>query len=144
MELLNEVNRKTWQRKRKSGVLNLSWISEEMTTRTRWTIGEKTGWDHALIQIDIETGGDHLRAIKERLQYRRTRWEEVREEVEKAVHETKEEWKSAKDKRDHQTMVTILEEVLRKGIYKGTPVERMSWRSKKWFDEEVKDKRKEM
>lgn len=41
-------------------------------------------------------------------------------------------------------MAGILETTLRESIAKGTPVERASWRSKKWFDGEVRERREEM
>lgn len=115
-----------------------------MATKTRWSIGNETESNHALIRVDIETGGDHLRATKKRLQYRTSEWDVVKVIVTAAVKRTEEEWKRAKDSKDHEEMANLLEEILKEGIYEGTPVERASWRSKKWFDEEVSEKRKEM
>ncbi|KAL0632055.1 hypothetical protein Q9L58_009086 [Maublancomyces gigas] len=82
--------------------------------------------------------------MKERLQDRKTDWEKVREVVEKEVRGTEEEWKRARDNEDVEDMARIMEETMRKGVYEGTPVEKPTWRSKKWFDDEVNEKRKEM
>lgn len=66
--------------------------------------------------------GAHFRAIKERLQYRKTDWEKVREKVEEGVRGTEEEWKRARDNEDHENVAEILEGVLSGGVYEATPV----------------------
>lgn len=55
-----------------------------------------------------------------------------------------EEWKRAKDTEDDNTMARILRETLQKGINEGLPKTKTTWKSKAWFNQEVKEKRREM
>jgi hypothetical protein len=55
-----------------------------------------------------------------------------------------EKWKRVRDEEDIDEMVRILERSILKWMQEGIPKSRKTWRSKNWFDKEVKDKHKEM
>lgn len=71
-------------------------------------------------------------------------WDKVSEEVGEEKERRRGEWEKTVTNREWDRLATILTEVIQTGIKKGVPIARPTWLSEKWFDEEVKEKRRQL
>lgn len=132
-------------KKAKTTTMDLALVSRGEEGMCEWEIlDQDTGSNHALIKITYDTEEEHVQELGDKKQYRKVDWDKVREQLGKELNNSREEWKIASDNEDDEVMARILREDLNKAINEGVPRTKTTWRSKAWFDEEVKQKRRKL
>lgn len=145
LTILNKNRRHTWRRKQKTATLDLAWVSRGEENKCGWGISKQdTGSDHALIKVKYNMKGDQVRELRDKNPYRKADWNKVREQLRGEMWRSEEQWKKARENEDDKAMARIMREGLNKAICEGVPKTRTTWRSKAWFDEEVKEKRRKL
>ncbi|KAH8146911.1 uncharacterized protein LAJ45_08990 [Morchella importuna] len=148
LTLLNIPDVTTWQRGNRKSVLDLAWDSNSIHLCTKWELvqAEDTGSDHALIRLRIGKVNleETYNPLESQYNFRKADWKKAIDAAREQRTRLREEWKRAQDNEDMDDMAKIIETIILAAIEEGVPKTRRSWRSKKWFDQAVKEKRKRM
>lgn len=147
MTLINEYGRITRRAKNSESVLDLAWVSENHEEETTWELRDEDeiGSDHALIRMCVGgKKGACISPMTAQRQYKATDWEATAQAASKEIQKATPNLREMEKERKWEEMVTVLEQCLASAADAGTPKSRPCWRSKSWFDEEVKAQRKEL
>lgn len=145
--IINEYGRITRRGKTSESIIDLALVSEGSEQHSSWEIREEddVGSDHAVIRLIVAGKRAMCTSPTEaRLRYRDADWEETARAA--AVEESKgrKDLQKAVEARDWDRAAELVEGCLRRAAEATVPKAKPSLRSKSWFDEEVKEKRREL
>lgn len=145
LTLINEKDRIHFDNGRSRSILDLAWITHKDWDGTKWELRteNESRSDHAGIRIHV---GIHQEMcsnpMETRWKVQESDWDKVKGKCEEKKRTRATEWANNIQQQQWDNLADMLTEIIRQGVEAGTPKARQCWRSKKWFDTEVKEKRK--